>query len=112
MATDGITHICEHEGCESTDTIRCINLYHPDDPENWYCPEHAAEEGFCSCCGIFSAGIESFDFIHPGLCDNCYDQIEADNIDDSESWPDMNEWSGFDIFYDNFEPEEMIDNGD
>jgi len=28
-------------------------------------------QGFCCICGIFSASIESFDFMHPGCCDNC-----------------------------------------
>ncbi len=74
---------CWHEpNCESTDTIKCTVGYH-DDNGQWvedvfyYCADHAADHGFCFSCGLFCAGIESFDFIHPGLCDNCFDEIRA-----------------------------------
>jgi hypothetical protein len=47
-----------------------------EDQVQRYCFEHAAENGFCYSCGIFCAGIESFDFgEYRGLCDICADEV-------------------------------------
>lgn len=60
------------------------------EPDYWYCPKHAHENGFCVSCGQFWAGVESFDFNNPaGLCDNCRDQWEADTgVFEFEDHPD------------------------
>ena len=77
---------CEEEGCCEADTIKCI-VWHPEDQNEWtedvfyYCGDHAEDNGFCVGCGTFSAGLESFDFIHPGLCDNCYDEVKSDEVE-------------------------------
>lgn len=72
---------CEHEGCKVLG-IPCYINWIDDDPNGWYCSEHAYENGFCSSCGIFHAGIERFDFFNPlGMCDNCRDQIESETDD-------------------------------
>jgi len=75
---------CWQPGCTETDTIKC-RVYERDEADGkWkpdifrYCHDHAKENGFCYCCGELCAGIESYEFTHPGLCDNCFDQIEAD----------------------------------
>lgn len=78
-------HQCEHEGCQSTDTIRCrvtdysvtIEEQHPEEVF-WYCPEHCTAEGFCWQCGEFWAGITSFDMRANGLCDACNDELESE----------------------------------
>lgn len=82
-----MSNICEQEGCKEAASVKC---YLPDTdfdepPDYTYCCKHAKDEGFCMGCGQFCAGITSFDFIHPGWCDNCYDEISG-NDDDEESW--------------------------
>lgn len=70
---------CEQEGCDSTDTIECrLPDYEETGIFYHYCPKHAEANGFCVCCGEFWGGIESFEFWHPGLCDNCHDDIQAE----------------------------------
>jgi hypothetical protein len=59
------------------------------------CPDCLKADGsFCLGCGEFCAGMTSFDFIHPGFCDNCWDEIESDDwdadeydADDIDAWP-------------------------
>lgn len=80
-------HICMEDGCWKRDTVSC---FLPDyesqsvdgKPDYYYCSKHAGRF-FCRICGQFWAGIESFDFLHPGYCDNCDDQIQHD-FDDGE----------------------------
>jgi hypothetical protein len=49
------------------------------------CPTCLKEDGnFCLSCGAFCSGLQSFDFIHPGYCDTCWDEIESDYNDDEE----------------------------
>ena len=43
-----------------------------------YCVEHAFDNGFCRSCGQFWGGIESFEFLNGGLCDNCKDELEQE----------------------------------
>jgi hypothetical protein len=75
---------CENKG------IKCLipgALIDSDDEMQRYCTEHAAENGFCYGCGIFCAGIESFDFgQYPGLCDNCADEVRY-----NDSWDEYEE---------------------
>lgn len=79
---------CEHEGC-TRDGLPCHEPGgHADDddgPTTWYCTEHAAEHGFCWCCGEFWGGVESFDF-GSGLCEHCRDEVGDDEED--EDWDD------------------------
>lgn len=86
-----MTMKCEHKDCDSEDTIEC-RLYDYEKHEDiifHYCSKHAEANGFCCCCGDFWGGIESFEFWHPGLCDNCYDDIQAemDEMMDEEYGP-------------------------
>lgn len=62
-------------------------------PDEVLCGEHASRLGYCRSCGDFWGGIESFEFGHPGLCDQCHDQIEAD-FAESEYEEDCY-WDGF-----------------
>ncbi len=77
---------CWQFGCQNKGT-KCLipgALIDDEDQKSRYCPDHAAENGFCYGCGIFYAGIESFDFgQYPGLCDNC-----ADGARCNDSWED------------------------
>lgn len=75
---------CQHEGCTSTDTIPCYINWIDEEPEGYYCSEHAADEGFCCMCGLFAAGTEHFDFIHPGYCDSCWEALESEMGDYDE----------------------------
>lgn len=54
------------------------------------CPVCLKEDGsYCLVCGQYCSGMESFDFIHPGYCDNCYDEITSDDDwDDEENLED------------------------
>ena len=62
---------CDWEGCEQGGSVECV---FPDDTlDGFYCTEHASKAGFCWACGLFWAGIESFDFDPHKLCDNCRD---------------------------------------
>jgi len=79
-------HTCDHDGCEQ-DGDPC---FLPDDPEgkpsHHYCDAHAHENGFCSLCGGFFGGIESFEFGN-GLCEICDDAVRSDagEFDDEDS---------------------------
>lgn len=75
-------HICQEEGCTSTDTTPCY--YEPgDQPDAYYCGEHIHDQGFCWGCGYFWAGVETFDFSSNGLCENCYGELEdEEDVDD------------------------------
>ena len=67
-----VLHRCDRCGAAAI-SVRC-----DEGLEGWLCPEHAADEGYCAMCGEFSAGQDGFDWHHPGLCDNCNDEFEAD----------------------------------
>ncbi len=83
-------HFCEEPGCWERETIRCRIVVedertgHYVDEFNNYCGEHATQNGYCSGCGNFWAGAESFDFSRNGLCSNCKD--DPDYNDDA--WDD------------------------
>jgi len=50
----------------------CYLAAYSEQPDEYLCREHITIGGFCAGCGIFCAGIESFDFGNfPGWCDNC-----------------------------------------
>lgn len=64
-----------------------MTCYFTDGNEIELCPTCMKEDGsFCYGCGQFCAGMESFDFHHPGYCDTCWDEIEA-----ADDWDDMEE---------------------
>lgn len=79
--------ICEK--CGHNDSIQC-RLWNDElgDDENSeiLCGKHAAETGYCCCCGTYCAGMTSFDFHHPGYCDNCYDEVRSDCGEDDDEW--------------------------
>ena len=58
------------------------------------CPQCLKDDGsFCLSCGQFCAGMESFDFHHPGYCDTCWDEIE-----ESAEWDEEEEWAEYDEY--------------
>jgi len=74
-----MSEVCQKKGClEEAISCRVFDHVEGEDCYEYLCPEHAVEAGYCGCCGEFSAGIDSFDFVHPGLCDMCDDAIRAD----------------------------------
>lgn len=68
---------CQHEGC-TNQGIPCFLFCWNKIPDDYICPEHAAQYGYCVCCGQFWGGIESFEMRRSGLCDQCNDQAIAD----------------------------------
>ena len=98
-------HFCSHAGCwkHGEDVIECYlpdyevdeeGFRTNDEPDYYYCWEHADTHGFCKMCGEFWAGIESFEFIHPGFCDNCDDEMERDfdrGFDDEDYFDDYDD---------------------
>lgn len=91
---------CQEEGCDRGGDVKCIlpGAYNSEtkqcepDEEEYFCWEHAGENGYCHCCGTFIAGWIDFGT----LCDNCRDEIEA-----NDKWDDEDEdynWNqcGFD----------------
>lgn len=52
-----------------------------EEKEIQLCPD-CAREHYCVNCGHFSSGTQSFDIIHPGWCDDCYEEEDQD-----DSWP-------------------------
>lgn len=77
--------ICEK--CGYDDSIQC-RLWNDeigdDEPSEILCGKHAAEYGYCCCCGDYCAGMTSFDFHHPGYCDNCYHEIVDSYFEDND----------------------------
>lgn len=69
---------CQHPGCKAPG-MECTISW--DGETFYYCPDHAGQYGFCYLCGDFWGGIESFEFIHPDICDNCWDQIREDDYE-------------------------------
>lgn len=77
--------VCEK--CGYTDSIKCTIWGlgdGEDDTVTILCGKHAADEGYCCCCGEFCSGMTSFDFHHPGYCDNCYDEVKRNFGDDDD----------------------------
>lgn len=77
-------HQCEHKGCTSEDTIRCVSFDYDmgEDIDYYYCGDHVTDHGFCWMCGQFWAGVDAFDFDPGGLCPNCRDDVDAENCED------------------------------
>jgi hypothetical protein len=86
---------CEQPGCDR-EGAECFLDAWDDEPNGVYCPEHSAANGFCAVCGLFWGGIESFEFLHPGVCDHCHYQLEADNDDGEEFEEECGEY-GYDV---------------
>lgn len=84
---------CEHNGCNKNADVQCcvpeldntgINVI------EYLCEEHAYESGYCTLCGSFWGGIESFDFNNPShICENCQEQIQDEDFD---SYEDIEDW--------------------
>lgn len=83
---------CQHEDCFEPG-IACRFAWELEAVEEWLCHEHAPAEGYCSNCGVYSAGTEGFDFEHPGWCNDCYAALQ-DELDDEDDWED----EGYDDF--------------
>lgn len=81
--------ICENEGCSHYASVKCELDYQDQDTEEWktqtewFCCEHANEGGYCMGCGTFIAGT-GMEYTNNGYCDNCWDEIRSNEIDDEE----------------------------
>lgn len=69
------------------------------DVHEYYCAEHAKENGYCFGCGNFWAGNESFDFSSSIYCENCREE---------EYWEDEEEeyYGMIDDYYSDLQYEE------
>lgn len=84
------------------DTDGLMTCTYTDGSEIYLCPTCLKADGsFCLSCGEFCAGIESFDFTHPGYCDNCIEEMEQDDF-----WGD-DEWDEDDKYGHDFDDEDF-----
>ncbi len=89
---------CTTPGCDKdAEVVGCV---YPDDTlAGDFCAEHATAAGFCSGCGHFAAGVESFDFSPvAGLCAECLDDLrgELGEYDDGDEYDDYDEQDYYD----------------
>jgi len=63
------------------------------DADEFYCRNHCNQHGYCSSCGIFWRGEETFD-LSERFCENCRSQEEF-NDDNSEPISDEVDESGY-----------------
>ena len=89
-------HKCEHNGCFENGEVAChVPELHGENGRIYddtnirvvehLCSNHAYEAGYCTLCGDFWGGIESFDFNNPShLCENCKEQIEDEIGEDDD----------------------------
>jgi hypothetical protein len=86
---------CNVRGCRNAGNPCWL----PDDhgkPSEHYCYNHMREQGYCPGCGLFWAGIESFDFSRTGLCENCASDAGIDDDDWDDDWDDdLMEWDDY-----------------
>lgn len=80
---------CNHEGCNSpAQPFWLPDSAYPNDPDGYYCEEHANSAGWCWMCGGFWGGVESFDFSKTGVCENC----EPQYLRDCGELPEDGDW--------------------
>lgn len=80
---------CEEPGCTNDGRPCFLPAYGKpeadwDKPDQFYCWEHASPNGYCRGCGDFWGGVESFEFLNDGYCDNCKSQMDADMRDEED----------------------------
>lgn len=69
---------CDECGKDSDALMTCHYVH--DESTIDLCPTCLKEDGsFCLCCGQFCAGFETFEFHHPGYCDNCWSDLKDDD---------------------------------
>lgn len=92
---DYINHWASGQKCEKKECFKdgCVECHVPEQGDyidmlelkEHFCPEHAYENGYCSLCGDFWGGIESFDFNNPSqLCENCLEQLKDEIGEDDD----------------------------
>lgn len=94
--------ICTEPGCWRHGDYEVTACYYPgnydwDSPDDILCYDHIDHSGFCRVCGQFWGGIESFEFIHPGYCGNCWREIRSN---DDDWYDDYDEYGDFDPYDD------------
>ncbi|MDF2189301.1 hypothetical protein [Paraflavitalea sp. CAU 1676] len=95
---------CDNCGKRSEGLMTCTYF---DDSTTTLCPDCLKEDGsFCLSCGLYCSGTANFDFVHPGYCDDCWDEIEqADNWDEDTDPYESNE-----EYFDRYEAIDPEDN--
>lgn len=86
---------CQEPGCTGEGILCELYDDQKDQDVGWfYCSVHAAQNGFCSCCGNFYAGtseMERWSGNGAWFCDNC----EGDLGDDLEYDEEMDLWEHY-----------------
>ncbi len=78
-------HKCMVRGCRGFGRECYLEIWR-ERPDEVLCWDHARDGGYCPGCGLFWAGVESFDFSRSGLCEQCRIQREADDYDYEQNW--------------------------
>jgi len=86
-----IERVCDEDGCTNVG-LEC-SLPDDDTVASYaYCDEHIFNNGFCRMCGQFWGGVESFEFLNGGYCDNCRSELDHEDAE-----PDDDEWDDLDV---------------
>lgn len=72
-------YVCEHNGC-TDEAFACFDETFGDDPDAYYCHEHAMLYGYCVHCGMNEMKVGYLD--EEGLCPSCQE------FDRDELWGD------------------------
>lgn len=78
---------CQHEGCREKGHPCYLPM--SDQPDELLCWHHSRQAGYCPSCGLFWAGVDSFDFSQSEVCENCRHEFINDSgeyDDDEEMW--------------------------
>lgn len=96
---------CQHENCTEEGTPCFFPDNETETPDEYFCTEHAFDQGYCYLCGQFFSGIERFDFPETyggirGLCESCDDEIktELEEYDEEEEYVCVDDEVGIFVF--------------
>lgn len=85
---------CQHENCGELGDWYAIDGYEPV-PEFCFCPDHAAEFGFCLLCGAFIGGTEDVFLVgREGMCFDCFN-AERHEYERSYDYSDDDDWEDY-----------------
>lgn len=80
-------NICQRCGAQNANHYWLPETPLDQKPDDVLCGK-CASLWYCLSCGNFSAGCEGFDFLHPGLCDNCRHDPDLSDYDEEDDYGD------------------------
>lgn len=89
---------CQHPECTSQESTTAC--FYPDneteEPNYYYCSNHATEHNFCYYCGQFTVEFADFWGGTEGLCETCDELTRAElgEFDDDEEFDDRYAYYG------------------